>query len=52
MAMSEGLIGLVTLIYLIVAGNELRQVHYGQAAIYAGYAFANVGLIATMKGFK
>lgn len=47
--MSINLIALVTLIYAGVAANELRAKNFAMALVYAGYAVANVGLIATMK---
>lgn len=43
-AMSRPLIIFVGLIYLVIAVDQLRKNNPGMAIVYAGYAFANVGM--------
>lgn len=43
------LIAAVTLIYAGVAGNEAWRGNYPTALVFAGYAFANIGLIMGIK---
>lgn len=43
--MSAPLIAIVTLIYIGVTISEFRSGHTGMGMAFAGYAFANVGLI-------
>ena len=43
--MSVWLTGLVTLIYAITSGNLAYQRRWGLAAMFAGYALANLGLM-------
>lgn len=47
--MSAWLTGVVTLIYMLVAFNEMYQGRPGIALMFAGYALANLGIIWTMN---
>jgi hypothetical protein len=48
--MSAWLIGVVTVIYVLVALSFLREENTAMAIVFGGYALANIGLIiATMK---
>jgi hypothetical protein len=46
--MSTGLIILVTGCYVGVATSEAWKGNYGMAVVFAGYAFANIGLIMSL----
>jgi len=48
--MSTWLIVLVTVIYAIVAVQNLFKVEYGSALLFFSYATANLGLILVTKG--
>ncbi len=43
--MSATLIAIVTIIYIGVTISEFWNGHFGMGVAFAGYAFANVGLI-------
>lgn len=47
--MSAGLIALVTVIYIGVAVSELLRGNTGMCIAFAGYAFANIGLIIAVS---
>lgn len=47
--MSEGLLWLVTVIYLFVSASLAWEGKIGPSVCFAGYAVANLGLILTIR---
>ena len=43
--MSEWLVGVISVVYLVVSAGYVKDMMYGWALVYFAYALANVGLI-------
>lgn len=47
--MSSWLVGIIGVVYLVVAGDQLHKGNLPMAIMWAGYSFAQVGLFMATK---